>query len=117
VSNTDLLTFLASQLADKFGIGASLRWAIGAASTSALHLELQALPARARYLSGCSLQADNTVSVLVGKVPLRCELFNGIEHTGPVPFFFMADQDTTLTLMKANSELAYHAFAALNARF
>jgi hypothetical protein len=48
VSNSDH-TFLAFQATDKCGVGASLRWVIGAASTSVLHLELQALPAHDRY--------------------------------------------------------------------
>lgn len=117
VPNTELLAFLSAQPADKYGVGASLRWAVGAASTSALRLELQALPARAHYLNQCSLTADNSVSVLIGEVPLRCELFNGSDHAGPVPFFFTPDQDASLSLMRADSEPAYQAIAALNARF
>jgi hypothetical protein len=117
VPNSALLEFLASQPADKSGLGASLRWTIGATPTATLRLELQALPARARYLNQCSLKADSAVSILVGEVPLRCEFFNGTDHAGPVPYFFTPDQEASFALMKANSNPAYHAIAALNARF
>jgi hypothetical protein len=100
----------------KTGLGASLRWAIGATPTATLQLKLQALLTRARYLNLCSLKADNAVSILVRVVPLRCEFFNGSDHSIPVPYFFTPDQEASFTLMKANSDPAYHAIAALNAR-
>jgi hypothetical protein len=34
-----------------------------------------------------------------------------------VPYFFTPDQEASFALMKANSDPAYHAIAALNAQF
>jgi hypothetical protein len=34
-----------------------------------------------------------------------------------VPYFFTPDQEESFVLMKANSDLAYHAIATLNAWF
>jgi hypothetical protein len=51
VPNSDLLAFLASQPANKSGLGASIRWAVSTASIFALCLEMQALWARACYLN------------------------------------------------------------------
>ncbi len=72
---------------------------------------------QACYLNQCSLKADSAVSILVGEVPLRCKFFNGTNDAGPVPYFFSPDQEASFALMKANSNPAYHAIAALDARF
>lgn len=66
------------------GIGASLHWVVGAASPSALCLEMHALLARAHFLNNCSLQANNSVCVLTGMAPLQCKFFNDVDHAGPV---------------------------------
>jgi hypothetical protein len=89
---------------------------MGAASTSTHSLKLQALPARARYLIQCSLMADDSVSVLGGEVLLRATCFTVSTTACTVPYFFTANQDTALALIRADSNPAYHAidFAELS---
>jgi hypothetical protein len=117
VPDMELLAFLACQPADKTGLGASFRWAIGVGQDKLLRLEMQALPARARYLSKCSLKSDDAVATYIGEIPILCEYFDSAGHAGPVPHFFADDPAAMLPTLARDQVPVYNAVRALNIKF
>jgi hypothetical protein len=102
---------------DKQGVGASLRWAVAGTPQGTLQLELQALPSPARLLTKNNLKGDNAVSVLVCRIPLHAELFDGSSHAGPVPLLFSPDRKAARVALDKKPGLAHNDIMAVNDRF
>jgi len=102
---------------DKQGVGTSLRWAVAGTPQGTLQLELQALPSPARLLTKNNLKGDNAVSVLVCRIPLHAELFDGSSHAGPVPLLFSPDRKAARVALDKKPGLAHNDIMAVNDRF
>ena len=83
-----IIKFLSSRDKTEHGSGASLRWAITGTGAGGVQLELQALPSHAALLSKSFLKGDGAATILLSRIPLQAELFDGLSHAGPVPSLF-----------------------------
>ncbi len=75
------------------------------------------MPTQAKNLSKNNLKADNLVYVLLAKMDLRAEMFDGKTLAGPVPNIFAHDRQEALDGLLANPELALADIVQLNERF
>jgi hypothetical protein len=100
--------------------GFNTRWAITATpSTSPITLqaELQALPTAARALTKTNLRSDNCVTVQIAIIPLRVDMFDGVEAAGPIPTLFAPNRVAAFTALMVNSPDALHDVMQLNQSF
>jgi hypothetical protein len=105
---------------DKVPGGFSTRCAIAATpSTSPITLqaELQALPTAARALTKRNLRSDNCVIVQIARIPLRVDMFDGMEATSPVPSLFAPNRVAAFTGLMKNLSEALHDVLHLNQTF
>ena len=116
-ASAGLLKFLQTPRPEKSSKGASVRWAVAADEDGDLRLELQALPAQARYLQKTHLKGDNVVSVLMGEFPLHVAMFEGQAIAGPVPLLFSPYPAAALGYMSRNPETIREDIMRINSRF
>jgi hypothetical protein len=89
VQADQVITWLAKSGTEKRDGGASLRWMVAVCDESGfIQLELQSMPATAKFLNKGQLKGENAVSVLVGVVELYTDVFESEVVAGPVPIFF-----------------------------
>jgi hypothetical protein len=100
--------------------GFSTRWAVAATPSTnppTLQAELQMLPVAAKYLTKANLKADNAVSVQLARIPLRVEMFDGVDAAGPIPTLFAADRDSAFQNLMNNLQEVLEGVNNLNQRF
>jgi len=116
-----LIRYLKGMANDKNMIGGfSTRWAISATpSTSPISLqaELQVLPAGAKHLTKANLRAENCVSVQIARIPLRVEMFDGVDAAGPIPTLFAADKNSAFNNLMQNLAEVLEGVNNLNSKF
>jgi hypothetical protein len=117
VHPAEMIKFLSTPSTDKIPAGAAIRWAVAADENRILQLELQYLPAQAKYLQKAYLKGENSVSVLLGRYPLNTNYFDGTVISGPVPYFFAADPETAAAHLLENPNILHQGIAEVNSRF
>jgi hypothetical protein len=117
VDPAELLAYLQSTSTEKEPSGAAVRWAVDVDSNRQFTLQLQTLPSPAKLLQKSHLQGENAVSVLLGSVPVRVELFDDPTIDGPVPIFFSDDPTGSSSFLTDHPVAVREDISGVNARF
>lgn len=96
---------------------AAVRWAVAIDAEGYLQLELQTLPATAKYLNKAAFKGANSVSCLLHHVPLQVLFFDGEHADGPVPLFFSSFPDTARTYLQHNDSAVRAVVLRINSQF
>jgi hypothetical protein len=96
---------------------ASLRWAVAVSPEGDMQLELQFLPLKAKKLNRGAPWGENSVSILLGAIPLLAEKFEGPEVLGPVPLFFSDQREAAFESLDRNPETVAEDLRNFNLRF
>ena len=93
--------------------GASIRWAVAAASSGGIELQLQSLPLPASLVNAKPLLLQDNIAVNVVKSwPMVADVFDGLNGlSGPVPTLFGEEPEELRTVIEADHD---SFFAELN---
>ena len=117
INPADLLQYMQSTVTDKEPVGASVRWTADVDNGRSFRLQLQCLPTPAKYLQKAHLQGENSVSVVLGGIPVDTVLFDDPTIEGPVPLFFSDNPTAAASYLQDHPVTVREDIAAVNARF